>query len=260
MEPRMTSVREISVQAQAPLDIQRPNMRVHGNSASLLDVISRAASDPNTDVDKLQKLLDMYERVTATEAKRAYMEALANVQTELPVIPERGAIKNREGSVQSRYALWEDVNDAIKPVLSRHGLALSFRTGFEADKIIVIGVLTHKDGHSEQTTISLPSDTSGSKNAVQAVGSSTSYGKRYTAAALLNITSREEKDDDAQSAISNGCITDAQIETLQDLIERSSADIEKFTAFLGVTALAEIKTKDYRRAVEALNTKLRKTK
>jgi hypothetical protein len=45
----------------------------------------------------------------------------------------------------------------------------------------------------------LPHDSTGSKNAVQAVGSSTSYGKRYTACALLNITSRGE-DDDGETA------------------------------------------------------------
>ncbi|WP_340146807.1 ERF family protein [Halomonas sp. PA16-9] len=34
----------------------------------------------------------------------------------------------------------------------------------------------------------LPADISGNKNAVQAFGSSTSYGKRYVLSALLNIT------------------------------------------------------------------------
>ncbi|HET9820175.1 MAG TPA: ERF family protein, partial [Rhodanobacteraceae bacterium] len=56
------------------------------------------------------------------------------------------------------------------------------------------------DGHREETSITLPADTSGSKNAVQAVASSTSYGKRYTAGALLNLTSHGE-DDDAFSAV-----------------------------------------------------------
>ena len=41
----------------------------------------------------------------------------------------------------------------------------------------------------------LPADTSGSKNVVQAIGSSVSYGKRYTMQALLNITSGGEDDD-----------------------------------------------------------------
>lgn len=51
------------------------------------------------------------------------------------------------------------------------------------------------------TRLRLPPDLSGDKNSIQAVGSSVSYGKRYTACALLNITSRGE--DDARSAA--GC-------------------------------------------------------
>jgi hypothetical protein len=43
--------------------------------------------------------------------------------------------------------------------------------------------------------MTLPLDTSGSKNNVQAVGSSTSYGKRYTATLLLNIRTKGEDDD-----------------------------------------------------------------
>src|SRR5690606_4042351 len=57
------------------------------------------------------------------------------------------------------------------------------------------GVLLHKAGHREETTIKLPADSSGNKNAVQAVASSVSYGKRYAAGALLNLTSHGEDDD-----------------------------------------------------------------
>jgi hypothetical protein len=114
------------------------------------------------------------------------------------VIDERGGIKNTAGTVQSTYAKWEDINDAIRPVLHEHGFALSFRVKRVENAISVTGILSHEDGHSEETTLELPSDTSGSKNAVQAVGSSLSYGKRYTAMALLNITSRApmDRDDD----------------------------------------------------------------
>src|SRR5690606_16446095 len=66
--------------------------------------------------------------------------------------------------------------------------------------------LTHKSGHREETTIKLPADPSGNKNAVQAVASSVSYGKRYTAGALLNLTSHAE-DDDAFAAATGFDIT-----------------------------------------------------
>ena len=55
-------------------------------AASLMAVISRAASDPSTDGDKLERLLGLYERIAARSAKAAYTAALAAMQDELPVI------------------------------------------------------------------------------------------------------------------------------------------------------------------------------
>ena len=166
--------------------------------APMLVMIERAARDPNVDVGKMEKLWAMKEHADAIHAKQAYDAAMANLQTELPDIAERGkAVVN--GQVRYTFALWEDINAAIKPILSRHGFALTFRIQ-PGDHISVTGVLSHKAGHREETSISLPADTSGSKNAVQAVASSTSYGKRYTAGALLNLTSHGE-DDDAFGAV-----------------------------------------------------------
>lgn len=222
-----------------------------------LGVIERAARDPNVDPEKLERLMALHERVSARDAKAAYTRALAALQQELPAIVERGGIKNKGGETQSTYALWEDINATIKPLLQKHGFALSFRIGQNAEKVTVTGVLSHVEGHSEDTTMFLPVDTSGSKNAVQAVGSSISYGKRYTATALLNLTSRGD-DDDGKAAGGDGPISDDQFATLEELIERSGADIEGFTKYMKVPAIREIRAKDFGRAVEALNTKLRK--
>lgn len=167
--------------------------------ATLLAVISRAAADPQTDVEKMERLMAMYERIEARRAEAEFASALADMQSELPSISERGGIKDRNGNVQSTYALWEDINEAIKPILQRYGFALSFRTDC-VNGVAVTGVLSHKSGHHVTTTLPLPVDTTGSKNAVQAVASSVSYGKRYTAGLLLNFTSHGEDDDAASVA------------------------------------------------------------
>lgn len=174
---------------EAPV-VQQPA----SESAAIIQVIERAASNPNVDIDKMERLLEMQERILARNAKAAYASAFALMQPHLPEIPEKG--KSNNGS----YALWEDINDLVKPVLAEYGFGISFQTGRDGPNVTVTAILTHRDGHSEQTTMLLPLDTSGSKNAVQAVGSSTSYGKRYTAAALLNLTSRGEDDDGKAAA------------------------------------------------------------
>lgn len=176
-----------AVLAEPNDDRNLPIARADGSA--ILAVISRAASDPNTDVDKMERLMAMYERLQAKQAEADFAAALAEMQDELPSIGERGNAAGRY-----TYALWEDINAAIKPILKRYGFALSFRTD-PSDGIAVTGILSHRNGHKAETTIKLPPDTSGNKPQVQAVASSVSYGKRYTAGALLNLTSHGEDDD-----------------------------------------------------------------
>lgn len=165
-------------------------------SAAIIQVIERAAMNPNVDIDKMERLLQMQERIMERNARAAYASAFSLMQPELPEIPEHG-----KGHGNITYALWEDINDLVKPVLSRFGFGISFQTGRDGPNVTVTAILTHREGHSEQTTMLLPVDTSGSKNPVQAIGSSTAYGKRYTASALLNLTSRFEDDDGKASGV-----------------------------------------------------------
>jgi hypothetical protein len=162
--------------------------------AAVMQMIERAAANPQVDVVKLEKLLDMQERIFEKNAEIAFNGAMAEMQAELPVVRENGVIEI-PGRKATRYAKFEDINEVVKPVLQRHGFAVSFRINSENNKVRVTGILAHRAGHREETSMELPVDTSGSKNPVQAVGSSVSYGKRYVMEALLNLTSRGQDDD-----------------------------------------------------------------
>ena len=167
-------------------------------SGAIIAVIERAALNPEVDIDKMERLLQMQERILNRNAQMAFSAALAQMQCDLPSIAENGAIVVN-GAVRSKYARFEDINDTVRPILQRHGFAVTFRVKQENGAITVAGILAHREGHSEETSITLPADKSGSKNDVQAIGSTVAYGKRYTMCALLNITSRGE-DDDGQGA------------------------------------------------------------
>lgn len=228
------------------------NIEAASEATAIIQFIERAASDPSVDVDKMERLLLMQERALANRAKTEYYAALAVLQPSLPVVAERGSIKNANKVVQSTYALWEDVNEAIRPKLAENGFALSFRTGRDDNGLITItGVLSHRAGHSEETTLALPVDSSGSKNSVQGVGSSLSYGKRYTAYALLNITTSGD-DDDGKRAGDGGLIDGDQIGKLQELIESTGADRKRFLAYMGAESLRDILAKDVAKAMGAL--------
>jgi hypothetical protein len=184
---------------------------VHDMAGSVLEIISRAARDPSVDIDKLERLLQMQERIQDREAKTAFNVALAAMQPKLPIITERGRIivkeklanGKRDGDIiqDTSFARWEDINEEIRPLLSEHGFALTFRNGLSPDgKVRVTTVLKHTAGHEEETHFDLPHDSSGSKNAVQAIGSSTSYAKRYGVLSILNITTKGEDDNGVGTA------------------------------------------------------------
>lgn len=175
--------------------------------APVVDAVSmfeRLARDPSVDVEKLQRLIEMQERVIAHNAKAAFNAAFSVMQDEIPEIDEHGAIRNRDGDVQSRYAKNEDIQKVLRPILHKHGFSLSFRTEWPDKKTVkVVGILTHREGHARESEFLADADTSGNKNAIQALGSSISYGHRYTTCDLLNITSREPRhgaDDDGQTS------------------------------------------------------------
>ena len=243
---------DVAVQSHT---FQLPNAAA-SESVAFISMIERASRDPSVDLDKMQRLMQMHKEAMERNAKSAYAAALSEMQEHLPVIEERGKIDIGRGKPQS-YALWEDINEAIKPVLAQYGFALSFRTGREDGFIVVTGILSHRDGHSEETTMHLPLDNSGSKNPVQEVGSSTSYGKRYTASALLNLTSRvrEDRDDDGAAAGRGETITDEQAMELRELAESVGADITKFVAFLKVPSLADLPASRFGAAMQSLRNK-----
>ena len=153
-------------------------------------VIERLASNPSVDVDKLERIIALQERILAHESKAAFDAAFATMQGELPTIAERGHTD------KSKYATLEDIVETVRPVLVRHKFSLSHRTEWPGTGLVkIIGILAHEQGHEKTSEFLTAADTSGSKNAVQALGSALSYGRRYTTMDLLNIVSRFEDDD-----------------------------------------------------------------
>ena len=220
---------------------------------AMIAVIERAAMSKDIDIEKMERLLAMQERIMDRNAKASFAAALAEMTPKLPSIAERGSIKNNSGNVQSRYALWEDIVSVIGPILSEHGFALTFRTSSTDKSITVTGVLSHREGHSERTELTMPFDTSGSKNAVQSIGSSTSYGKRYTAGALLNL--RTGDIDDGGVAGGSQSISESQAADLEALAEEVGADKRRFLQYLAVDSFEKIPLASYDRALTSLKAK-----
>lgn len=183
--------------ALEPVGTQAPAApAISEETSAWIAMIERLATNPDVNVDKLEKLLTMQERVQARNAEAEYNAAFAAMQPEIPVIVER-----HEGdSGKWSYAALEDIVEAVRPILAKHGFALNHKTTWPDDNTVkVIGILKHRAGHSETSEFKAKADNTGSKNGIQALGSSESYGKRYTTKDLLCIVTRGADDDGAKS-------------------------------------------------------------
>ena len=192
--------------------------------ADMASQIVAMASNPDFDVAKLEKLMELQERVANQQSIIAFNQDFAFMQSELPSVA-----RNKKGQ-SNKYATLEDIITQTRPVLQKYGFATSFETDTQigANKqdsfVKVTAVLVHRLGHNTTTSLLVPFDFSGNKgsNYAQAMGSAVSYGKRYALCALLNIATHD--DDDGMATSQNDKITTAQRQHLQNLYDRLSDD------------------------------------
>lgn len=181
------------------LEMERREARLARSTTAVdesrtVEMFERLARDPSVDVEKLERLIAMQERIMRHNAKAAYESSFARMQPLLPEIAERGQILNKDRvTVRSTYAKLEDIHVAIKPILAVHGFAVRHRTEWPADKpgiIRIVGILSHEQGHSEESVFEAPMDKSEYRTDIQSMGSTVSYGRRYTTLDLLNLATR----------------------------------------------------------------------
>ena len=165
-------------------------------------LIERAAFDPDFKVEKLQALLDMRDTEAMREAERRFTAALVAAQNEME--PINADATNPQ--TRSKYATYAQLDRVAKPIYSRNGLAPTFTTEpmTEADMILVVGFLGHKDGHIRRYQIPMPRETKGARGGdvmtkTHATGSAFSYGKRYLLIAMFNLAVDEDDDGNAAS-------------------------------------------------------------
>jgi hypothetical protein len=211
--------------------------------------------------EKLDALLRIRREILNDQRIEAYAYAFARLQARLPVIPKSGLveIRNKSGGVVGHYnfAKFSDMYKALQPMLAEEGFSVRFDTENGPGGFITLCELMHEAGFWRVSrTPPLPADTSGAKNAVQAVGSSSSYGRRYALMYALNLAV-EGEDDDAVSIQRK--ISAAQVSEIAALIEAANVTTTSFQEWAGYSDLSEILERDYARLCNRLKDRSQRT-
>lgn len=152
------------------------------------------------DLDKLKGLMELQERWDANQARKAFHKAMAAFKVNPPKIDKDKTVnyQSSKGVVKYDHASLGHVCEKINKALSEHGLSASWTTK-QNGKVIVTCKITHELGHSEETSLEANADDSGSKNSIQAIGSTITYLQRYTLLALTGLATDDQDDDGTKS-------------------------------------------------------------
>ncbi|HEX5129480.1 MAG TPA: ERF family protein [Usitatibacter sp.] len=173
--------------------------------ANLMQALAVAAADPRMDVAKVKELYAIHKEMVEREAAQAFADALARAQAKIEPIANNA----RNDHTKSSYAKLWAINEAVVPVYTAEGLAVSFDTySTERDKdlpplkdgwVRVIAIVSHRGGHSRRYHLDGPLDDAGkdgtkNKTGIQAMGSTVSYLRRYLVNMIFNAATFDDND------------------------------------------------------------------
>jgi len=167
-----------------------------------LAFFERLARDPEASVEKIERLMALWERGEARKAEADFNAAMSAAQAEMRPV----AADAYNPQTRSKYASYEALDTPMRPIYTRHGFGLSFDTG-EApvpESVRVLCYVTHNRGYARTYRLDMPADGKGAKGGdamtkTHATGSAMSYGMRYLLKMIFNVAVGEA-DDDGNSA------------------------------------------------------------
>lgn len=208
----------------------------------------------NASLEVVEKLMTLQERWEANEGRKAFDNAMADAKAEIPIIMKNRVVDftSQKGRTHYRHEDLAEIARTVSPILAKHGLSYRYRTTSNLNEpVTVTCIVSHRDGHFEENTLSAGRDDSGNKNSIQAVGSTLTYLQRMTLKAALGLAASDDDD----GAVSDGkpeTISQDQVGELQALIESKSADKARFLKYYKIERLGDLPASRFKDAMALL--------
>src|SRR5579883_1215168 len=219
----------------------------HHGALTPMDMLERAVTQ-GADIAVLEKLMALQERWENNQARKEFDAAISAAKAEIPPV-----VRNRAGHNNKKYADFAAIAATIDPIITKHGLSYRFRTT-QDERIHVTCILSHKSGHSEETTLSGPADQTGNKNAIQAIGSTLTYLQRYSLVQMLGLAAADD-DDGRAAGTDTGPLSEQQADEIRALLAQTKSDVNRFLKWAGAASVADIPASKFADCVAMLKAK-----
>jgi hypothetical protein len=228
--------------------------------ANLGDMVLALLSRPEVTTE----LVDRAERLLNLHRQQVYAEAMVACQTEIPLV-----LKGKTNDqTRSKYASFEALDRAVRPVYVKHGFSLSFGTADcpYPDRVRVTVDVIHVSGMVKHDFVDMPISTKGPKGndvmtPTHATMSALSYAKRGLETMVFNIITTEDRqfDDDGNGGAAR--ISALQMSDIRERLAKLDVNAQEqedlLCAYIGVEKLEELTMRDLKRALGAITQKER---
>ena len=209
--------------------------------------------------DSLGKLVDLAERMDAANARKAFADAMARFGSICPPVQRRTENSQfqvtRDGrKVNRMYSSLDDIAATIRKPLAECGLSYRWSNAVvDGGKLTITCVVSHELGHSESSSITLPTESRAGCSEAQKIGSVNTYAQRYSLVNALGLTScDEDTDGNADESAHAEKISEADLLALEVALDDAKADVAKFKQWAKVERLSDIPASMVRAAFEAV--------
>ena len=196
-------------------------------STSIIQVIERAAFNPNVDIDKMERLLQMHERIVDRQTEQEFNAAMTDAQADMSPISADAV----NPQTKSKYASYSAMDIKLRPIYTKHGFAPSYDTGEGAPEkhVRVVCHLSHRGGHTRRYQVDMPADGKGAKGGdvmtlTHAAGAAFTYGQRYLLKLMFNVAIGEsDPDGNSDAGVIDADLKQILLNLLQKLPDGDTA-------------------------------------
>ena len=169
-----------------------------------IENLLQQAIDKKVPVETVERIMAMRSQLKAEWAKEQFTLAMSLFQSECPVIKKTKEVKTKLKVIAYKYAPIESIITQVKPIIEKHGFSYTSNMDIIENgttKIKATIKITHKFGHSEETSMTVPL---GNKTDImsntQVVAAAQTFAKRYAFCNAFGILTGDEDNEEALKA------------------------------------------------------------
>lgn len=162
------------------------------------EVLIAQAITQGVPVETMERLLAMRKELKAEWAKEQYDLAMANFQSECPIIEKKKVVKDNDGKALYSYAPLEVIVAQVRELVKDNKFSYAIKTETKDKSVISTCVVKHSSGHSEEYPVEVPYGTkTRAMSDSQVTASALTFAKRYSFCNAFGILTGDEDNDGA---------------------------------------------------------------